>query len=128
MAAISKTQGIVGHRERIDVRLLISFGDGELAGARVPTVFENFVATIEVRVGSVVWDTAAQEDYDRLRPLSYLHGYAIFIIDSPYILKNNSESGRPELHHFCPSVSTIHAKKNHLRSDLLTLLDPAMTK
>eukprot|EP01094_Clydonella_sp_ATCC50884_P029045 TRINITY_DN893_c0_g1_i1.p1 TRINITY_DN893_c0_g1~~TRINITY_DN893_c0_g1_i1.p1 ORF type:complete len:180 (-),score=53.73 TRINITY_DN893_c0_g1_i1:218-757(-) len=40
----------------------------------VPTVFENMTHTMEYEGGKVLlllWDTAGQEDYDRLRPLSY---------------------------------------------------------
>ena len=55
----------------------------------VPTVFENYVADVEIvghRVEVALWDTAGQEDYDRLRPLSYPNSHVIlicFAIDSP---------------------------------------------
>jgi Ras family protein A len=40
----------------------------------VPTVFENYILDFELDKQDFVvhfWDTAGQEDYDRLRPLSY---------------------------------------------------------
>lgn len=41
----------------------------------VPTIFENFISKIRVDSKRLyelsLWDTAGQEDYDRLRPLSY---------------------------------------------------------
>lgn len=69
------------------------------AGAQVyvPTVFENYVADVEVdgkHVELALWDTAGQEDYDRLRPLSYPDSHVIlicFAIDSPDSLDNVQE-------------------------------------
>ncbi|KAJ3080584.1 Rho GTPase [Quaeritorhiza haematococci] len=42
----------------------------------VPTIFENYLVPVDFpksdqRVVLSMWDTAGQEDYDRLRPLSY---------------------------------------------------------
>ena len=63
----------------------------------VPTVFENYVTDIVVD-GKVVelglWDTAGQEDYDRLRPLSYPDANVIlvcFSVDRPDSLLNVTE-------------------------------------
>lgn len=63
----------------------------------VPTVFENYVADVEVdgkQVELALWDTAGQEDYDRLRPLSYPDSHVIlicFAVDSPDSLDNVQE-------------------------------------
>ena len=63
----------------------------------VPTVFENYVADVEVdgrKVELALWDTAGQEDYDRLRPLSYPDSHVIlvcFSIDNPDSLENVQE-------------------------------------
>lgn len=47
-----------------------------------------------------LWDTAGQEDYDRLRPLSYPDTDVIlmcFSIDSPDSLENIPEKWTPEV-------------------------------
>ena len=57
-----------------------------------------------------LWDTAGQEDYDRLRPLSYPDTDVIlmcFSIDSPDSLENIPEKWSPEVRHFCPNVPII---------------------
>ena len=44
-----------------------------------------------------LWDTAGQEDYDRLRPLSYPDSHVIlicFAVDSPDSLDNVQEKAR----------------------------------
>lgn len=62
----------------------------------VPTVFENYITHKEHRatgktVELALWDTAGQEEYDRLRPLSYPDTDLIFVcfaIDCPNSLEN----------------------------------------
>jgi len=54
--------------------LLATFATGDFPEDYVPTVFENTVKEVDHRGNPVLlqlWDTAGQEDYDRLRPLSY---------------------------------------------------------
>jgi small GTP-binding protein len=46
-----------------------------------------------------LWDTAGQEDYDRLRPLSYPDSHVIlicFAVDSPDSLDNVQEKVRQQ--------------------------------
>ena len=68
-----------------------------------------------------LWDTAGQEDYDRLRPLSYPDTDVIlmcFGIDSPDSLENITEKWQPEVRHFCPRVPVILVgNKKDLRND-----------
>ena len=62
----------------------------------MPTVFENYITqTPHLPTGKMVelalWDTAGQEEYDRLRPLSYPETDIIFVcfaIDCPNSLEN----------------------------------------
>lgn len=62
----------------------------------MPTVFENYIThTLHPPTGQTVelalWDTAGQEEYDRLRPLSYPETDLLFVcfaIDCPNSLEN----------------------------------------
>lgn len=62
----------------------------------VPTVFENYIthtsyAPTSQTVELALWDTAGQEEYDRLRPLSYPETDLLFVcfaIDCPNSLEN----------------------------------------
>ena len=81
-----------------------SLTNGSAIQVYVPTVFENYVADVEVdgkHVELALWDTAGQEDYDRLRPLSYPDSHVIlicFAVDSPDSLDNVQEKVQfPEL-------------------------------
>lgn len=74
----------------------------------VGTLFYSFLLVFQVELA--LWDTAGQEDYDRLRPLSYPDTDVIlmcFSIDSPDSLENIPEKWTPEVKHFCPNVPII---------------------
>jgi len=104
--------------------LLWVFAKSEFPRVYVPTVFENYVADVEVdgrHVELQLWDTAGQEDYDRLRPLSYPDSHVILIcfsVDSPDSLDNVQEKWISEVIHFCPGLPfLLVACKVDLRDD-----------
>lgn len=104
------------------------FSKGTFPQVYLPTVFENYVSIVEVdgrHVELALWDTAGQEDYDRLRPLSYPDSNVIlicFAIDSPDSLDNVQEKWISEVLHFCQDVPILLVGcKTDLRNDPKTI-------
>ena len=135
MAAIRKKLVIVGDGACGKTCLLVVFSKDEFPEVHVPTVFETDVADIEVdgkTIELALWDTAGQEDYDRLRPLSYPETDVIlmcFSIDNPDSLQNIPEKWSPEVKHFCPNVPIILVgNKKDLRNDEHTKRELARMK
>ncbi|KAB8342761.1 hypothetical protein FH972_022359 [Carpinus fangiana] len=95
--------------------LLISYSQGYFPEKYVPTVFENYIANkphppTGKMVELALWDTAGQEEYDRLRPLSYPETDMLFVcfaIDCPNSLENVMDKWYPEVLHFCPTTPVI---------------------
>lgn len=103
--------------------LLISYSQGYFPEKYVPTVFENYITQTTHRASGktvelALWDTAGQEEYDRLRPLSYPETDLLFVcfaIDCPASLENVVDKWYPEVLHFCPTTPIILVG---LKSDL----------
>ena len=134
-STIRKKLVIVGDGACGKTCLLIVFSKDEFPEVYVPTVFENYVADIKIEEKTVelaLWDTAGQEDYDRLRPLSYPDTDVIlmcFSIDSPDSLENIPEKWVPEVKHFCPNVPIVLVgNKKDLRTDQYTIKELARAK
>ena len=66
----------------------------DISKSYIPTVFENYVTLKQFDsklIELALWDTAGQEEYDRLRPLSYPESDVILIVfsvDFPTSLAN----------------------------------------
>ena len=108
--------------------LLISYTTNQFPEEYIPTIFDSCSTNILVDNQShtvTLWDTAGQEDYDRLRPLAYPETdvfLACFSIISIASFENIRAMWYPEVRHHCPTVPMIVVgTKVDLRNDKATI-------
>jgi small GTP-binding protein len=100
---------------------LISYSTNAFPTEYVPTVFDNRNANVRVDGKAAIlglWDTAGQEDYDRLRPLSYPQTDVFIIaysITSRSSFANVTSKWIPEIRHHAPHTPIMLAG---LKTDL----------
>ncbi|KAJ3263689.1 GTP-binding protein Rho1 [Chytriomyces hyalinus] len=123
--SIRKKIVIVGDGAAGKTSLLIVFTSGNFPVNHIPTgtgptlielppitsaVFDNHLVDVFLDnqvIQLALWDTAGQEDYARLRPLSYPGTDCLlvcFAIDNPTSFDNVDLQWRGELSHYCPRV------------------------
>lgn len=90
--------------------------------------FDNYSENLYINnkfVSLNLWDTAGQEDYDRLRPLSYPQTdifLVCFSVVNPTSFDHITHKWHPEVSHHCPGVPVLLVgNKIDLREDQETL-------
>merc|ERR1711990_199206 len=110
---VSKKLVIVGDGYCGKTCLLQVISKGEFPRGYMPTIFDNYLVDYQVDkqwIKLQLWDTAGQEDYDRLRPLNYPDTDVILIcfsIDSEESLDNVRTIWAPEVQQYCPNTPVI---------------------
>uniref|UniRef100_A0A8V1A9X0 Ras homolog family member F, filopodia associated n=1 Tax=Gallus gallus TaxID=9031 RepID=A0A8V1A9X0_CHICK len=104
--------------------LLMVYAKGAFPEQYAPSVFEKYATSITIGKKEVIlnlYDTAGQEDYDRLRPLSYQNTNVVLIcydVMNPTSYDNVADKWYPEVNHFCQGVPLVLIGcKTDLRKD-----------
>ena len=93
--------------------MLISYTTNAFPNEYIPTVFENYNSSLvvdDVKINLGLWDTAGQEEYDQLRPLSYSSANIFLIcfsVTSSVSYDNVISKWHPEVVHYAPKVPII---------------------
>ncbi|CAL6015147.1 Rac/Rho-like_protein [Hexamita inflata] len=104
---------LVGDQSVGKTSLLQVFSLQEFPKDYIPTVFANYQSIINIdeeQIELALWDTAGDEDYDRLRPLSYPGTDIVLLcyaINNPQSIINIIQKWAPEVKHHLPTVPTI---------------------
>lgn len=108
--------------------MLVSYTTKQFPDDYVPTTFDNYRANFVINglpTSLGLWDTAGQEDYDNIRPMSYADADVFLVcyaINSPTSLENVVAKWIPEINSHCPGTSIVLlGTKSDLRKDVQKL-------
>ncbi|CAI4050298.1 hypothetical protein N7582_004880 [Saccharomyces uvarum] len=111
--AVRRKLVIIGDGACGKTSLLYVFTLGKFPEQYHPTVFENYVTDCRVdgiKVSLTLWDTAGQEEYERLRPFSYSKADIIligFAVDNSESLINARTKWADEALRYCPDAPIV---------------------
>lgn len=105
--------------------LLEVFKRNKFPDEYIPTVVDNFVKDVELSDDKIVsltlWDTAGQEDYDSVRPLSYKDTDLVLLcysIEKSELLDNIKKKWVLEINNYCPGAGYfLVGLKKDIRGD-----------
>jgi len=108
--------------------LLISYSTNKFPTEYVPTVFDNYAVTVQIQDQQYIiqlFDTAGQEDYDRLRLIAYPNTdvfLVCFSIINPDSYDNVREKWVPEIQKHCGQAPfLLVGTQMDLRTDPATI-------
>ncbi|CAF0883479.1 unnamed protein product [Rotaria sordida] len=93
--------------------LLAAYAQNKFLGEYRPTIFDNYAVTVMINQEPYtlnLFDTAGQEDYDRLRLLSYPQTNVFLVcfnIALPSSFENVRTKWMPEITHHCPHTQFV---------------------
>ena len=115
--------------------ILMTYSTDVFPTKYVPTVFDNFSTDVMLEDRNItmdLWDTAGQEEYDRLRPICYQNCHSFIVcysIIDPVSLQHVESKWIPEIRKFCPGIPfVLVGTKSDLREDAQSPVDPAIAK
>jgi len=104
--------------------LLMCYTQNMFPREYIPTVFDNLAKTVDYKgkhISLDLYDTAGQEDYDRLRVMCYPHTHAFLVcyaVDNETSLKNVQTKWVPELKvHAADAAIILVGLKSDYRGD-----------
>lgn len=93
--------------------LLMSYTSKSFPTEYTPTIFDNYntVITVDDKAYNLgLWDTAGQEEYDKMRTVSYPHTDVFvlcFSLVQPNSFDNVKNRWHPELKEYCPTTPIL---------------------